>query len=57
VGLIYHIAYPAEWAAAQRDGEYLTSSRGRTLAKEGFIVVGTLPLSRGTDGRFTFSRP
>jgi uncharacterized protein (DUF952 family) len=116
VGLIYHIAYQADWAAAQRDGEYLTSSRGRTQAEEGFIhastadqlagvanafyagdddllvlvideerlrpevvyeevpgmtapfphiygplnvdaVVGTRPLSRGTDGRFTFSRP
>ena len=41
MGLIYHIAYPADWAAAQRDGEYLTSSRGRTLAEEGFIHAST----------------
>ena len=39
--MIYHIAYPADWAAAQRDGEYLTSSRGRTLAVEGFIHAST----------------
>lgn len=41
MGLIYHIAYPADWDAAQRDGEYLTSSRGLTLAEEGFIHAST----------------
>ena len=41
MGLIYHIAFPADWAAAQRDGEYLTSSRGLTLAQEGFIHAST----------------
>jgi glutathione S-transferase len=34
---IYHIAIAADWAQAQRDGEYTISSRGRTLAEEGFI--------------------
>ncbi len=41
MGLIYHLAYRADWVAAQRDGEYLTSSRGRTLAEEGFIHAST----------------
>lgn len=41
MGLIYHIAYPADWSAAQRDGEYLTSTRGRTLAEEGFVHAST----------------
>ena len=41
MGLIYHIAFPADWTAAQRDGEYLTSSRGLTLAEEGFIHAST----------------
>ena len=35
--MIYHIATAADWARAQRDGQYTTSTRGRTLAEEGFI--------------------
>ena len=35
--MIYHIATVADWARAQRDGRYTTSTRGRTLAEEGFI--------------------
>ena len=35
--MIYHIATGADWAQAQRDGRYTTSTRGRTLAEEGFI--------------------
>ena len=34
---IYHIATRADWARAQRDGEYATSTIGRSLADEGFI--------------------
>lgn len=34
---IYHIAAPADWAAAQAAGSYTLSSKGRTLAEEGFI--------------------
>jgi uncharacterized protein (DUF952 family) len=37
VGLIYHIATRADWERAQCDGEYTTSTIGRTLADEGFI--------------------
>lgn len=34
---IFHIASAAEWADAQASGFYVTSTRGRTLAQEGFI--------------------
>lgn len=34
---IYHIAARSDWEQAQRSGEYTTSTRGRTLAQEGFI--------------------
>jgi uncharacterized protein (DUF952 family) len=37
VTVIYHIATAADWEQALKDGEYTTSSRGRTLAEEGFI--------------------
>jgi uncharacterized protein (DUF952 family) len=41
VTFIYHIAAPADWARAGQDGEYTTSTRGRTLAQEGFIHTST----------------
>jgi uncharacterized protein (DUF952 family) len=41
VALIYHIAAAADWEQAQRDGQYTTSTRGRTLAEEGFIHAST----------------
>jgi uncharacterized protein (DUF952 family) len=41
VDLIYHIATAADWRRAQRDGEYATSTIGRTLAEEGFIHAST----------------
>jgi uncharacterized protein (DUF952 family) len=37
VSRIFHIATVAEWEAARRTGTYTTSTRGRTLADEGFI--------------------
>jgi uncharacterized protein (DUF952 family) len=41
VTLIYHIAEAADWEQAQRDGQYTMSTRGRTLAEEGFIHAST----------------
>ena len=38
---IYHIAAAADWARACRDGQYTMSTRGRTLAEEGFIHTST----------------
>jgi uncharacterized protein (DUF952 family) len=37
---IYHIAYPADWTRAAADGDYRTSTRGRTLDQQGFIHAG-----------------
>ena len=34
---IFHLATVADWDAAQVSGRYTTSTRGRTLAEEGFI--------------------
>jgi uncharacterized protein (DUF952 family) len=39
--VIYHIATAADWARAARDGQYTTSTRGRTLGEEGFIHAST----------------
>jgi uncharacterized protein (DUF952 family) len=38
---IYHIATAADWQQACRDGQYTTSTRGRTLAQQGFIHGST----------------
>ena len=35
--LIYHCATVTDWVVAQAEGEYTISSRGRTLAEEGFV--------------------
>jgi len=35
--VIYHIATRADWEQAMRDGQYTTSTIGKTLAEEGFI--------------------
>ena len=35
--LIYHIAARADWERALRDGAYVTSTRGVTLAEQGYI--------------------
>jgi uncharacterized protein (DUF952 family) len=37
MAVIYHIAAERDWRAAERDGEYRVSTRGRTLDEEGFI--------------------
>src|SRR4051812_30314843 len=38
---IYHLAHASDWEAARETGEYLTSSRGVTLAEVGFIHAST----------------
>jgi uncharacterized protein (DUF952 family) len=37
VSLIYHIADSSDWARARQDGSYEISTRGVTLAREGYI--------------------
>ncbi len=39
--MLYHIATAPDWAQAQRDGQYRMSTRGRTLADEGYIHAST----------------
>ena len=35
--LIFHVAFPAEWRAAERSGAYTRSTRGLSLQEQGFI--------------------
>lgn len=39
--IIYHIATAPDWEQARRDGQYTISTRGRTLAEQGFIHAST----------------
>ena len=39
--VIYHIAFRADWEAAEAAGEYRISTRGRTLEQQGFIHAAT----------------
>lgn len=41
MSLIYHIATAADWAQARAEGEYTTSTRGKSLAEQGFIHGST----------------
>jgi glutathione S-transferase len=41
MGLIYHIAFATDWAQAREVGEYTMSTKGVTLAQQGFIHAGT----------------
>lgn len=38
---IYHLAEPSDWAAALETGRYERSTRGRSLAEEGYIHAST----------------
>lgn len=38
--MIFHIALPEDWAAAQAVGEYTVSTRGVSLEEQGFIHAG-----------------
>lgn len=51
---ILHAALPEDWAAARRAGSYAVSSRGLTLADEGFIHASTTAQLPGVlDGFYT----
>jgi uncharacterized protein (DUF952 family) len=49
---IYHVALAADWEAAQALGEYAVSTRGRTLAEEGFIHASRAEQWAGVRERF-----
>jgi uncharacterized protein (DUF952 family) len=41
MAFIYHIAATADWERAVREGQYTMSTRGLTLAEQGFIHAST----------------
>lgn len=49
---VLHIATADDWAAAEAAGRYEVSSRGRTLAEEGFIHTSTTRQVEGVLDRF-----
>ena len=51
-GVIFHIAERAAWEQAVRAGQYTVSTRGRSLAEEGFIHMSTESQVAGVAERF-----
>jgi uncharacterized protein (DUF952 family) len=49
---LFHIALTGDWAAAEVAGEYTVSTRGRTLAEEGFIHCSFVEQVDATAARF-----
>ena len=49
---LFHAALPDEWAASQAAGVYECSTRGRTLAEEGFIHASYENQVEGVANRF-----
>jgi len=49
---IFHLALPDEWAEAERAGRYERSTRGRSLAEEGFIHCSFADQVVATANRF-----
>lgn len=49
---IFHVALREDWDAAQAAGVYTTSSRGVTLAEEGFVHASTHEQLPGTLERY-----
>jgi uncharacterized protein (DUF952 family) len=52
VSVIYHIAMAADWTRALADGQYTTSTRGVTLAEQGFIHASTARQVTGVANSF-----
>lgn len=50
--LIYHCSLVSDWAAARAAGEYTVSTRGRTLADEGFLHASYAGQVAGVLARF-----
>lgn len=49
---LYHLALRSEWTMARRDGSYRRSTRGRSLAEEGFVHLSAAHQLAGTAQRF-----
>jgi uncharacterized protein (DUF952 family) len=41
LSLIYHLAFASDWALAEHEGSYTVSTRGVSLAEQGFIHAST----------------
>jgi len=50
--VLFHIALPEDWSAAQAAGRYTTSTRGVTLAEEGYIHCSFAAQVAATAQRF-----
>jgi uncharacterized protein (DUF952 family) len=50
--LIYHCSLVADWTAARAAGEYTVSTRGRSLAQEGFLHASYAGQVAGVLARF-----
>jgi uncharacterized protein (DUF952 family) len=57
VTTIYHIAAAADWDQARRDGQYTTSTRGVTLAEQGYIHASTAAQVTGVANAFYRDAP
>ncbi len=49
---LFHVALPQDWSAARSAGQYAVSTRGGTLAEEGFIHCSFSGQVAATAGRF-----
>ena len=49
---LFHVALPDDWAAAVLAGTYAMSTRGRTLAEEGYIHCSFADQVAATAARF-----
>lgn len=49
---LYHLALPDEWETACRQGRYERSTRGRSLAEEGFVHCSYASQVTATANRF-----
>jgi glutathione S-transferase len=52
IATLFHIALPDEWEAAKAGGSYDRSTRGRSLAEEGFIHCSYRHQVEATANRF-----
>ena len=50
--MLFHIALPDDWTAAQATGRYTASTRGRTLDEEGYIHCSFAEQVAATAARF-----
>ena len=50
--MLFHIAMPDDWTAAQATGRYTASTRGRTLAEEGYVHCSFAEQVAATAARF-----